>query len=174
VLVLAIPSPASALTDADCPASVPAGADGNCRSVKFKSTGTVRLFRPMLTWTADGAAIGSHTGRGLVHFDNGRARVLRVTPPNLVALDLEADVTVIAANGDELYGHSAGTTEDFPFGAAHKDEARITITGGSGRFDGARGELDAIIDVGSGTFPPQEPGVMVSPYQSTVTGYLIY
>jgi hypothetical protein len=91
-----------------------------------------------------------------------------------VALDLEADVSVVAANGDELYGHSTGATEDFVLGAAHKDAARITITGGSGRFDGAHWELKAIIHVGSGTFPPQEHGVMVSPRESTVTGYLIY
>lgn len=174
VLALALLSPASAPANADCPASLPAGADGKCRSVKLISWGTVRLNTQTRDWTADGTAIGTHTGKGPVHFDNGQARLLRFTPPNLVALELEADVTIVAANGDELYGHSTGTTEDFVLGAAHKDEAHITITGGSGRFDGAHGELDAIIHVGSGTFPPEEPGVMVSPYESTVTGYIIY
>jgi hypothetical protein len=176
VLALAILSPASALAEAKCPASAPAGADGKCRSVKLSSTGTVRLNTETRDWTADGTAIGTHTGEGPVSFYNGRALVFRFTPPNLVALELEADVTLVAANGDELYGHNTGTTEDFVLGAAHKDEAHITITDGSGRFDGAYGQLDAIIDVGSGTFVPAEDGViwMLSPYQSTVTGYLIY
>jgi hypothetical protein len=46
-------------------------------------------------------------------------------------------------------------------------------TDGSGRFDGAHGELDAIVHVGSGTFVPDDGAIwMVSPYESTVTGYI--
>jgi hypothetical protein len=174
VLALAILSPASALAEAKCPASVPAGVDGKCRSVKSSGTGTVRLHIPTRTWTADGTVIGAHTGTGPVHFFNGQAELLSVTPLGEVALKLEADVTLVAANGDELYGYSTGTTEEFAFGEAHDDEAHIVITDGSGRFDGAYGKLDAIIQVGDGDFPLEEPGVMVSPWESTVTGYLIY
>jgi hypothetical protein len=176
VLALAILSPASALAEAKCPASAPTAADGKCRSVKLSSTGSVRLNTQTRDWTADGTATGTHTGEGPVSFYNGRARLLRFTPPNLVALELEADVTIVAANGDELYGHFTGTTEDFVLREPHKDEAHFTITDGSGRFEGAYGELDTIIHVGSGTFVPAEDGViwMLSPYESTVTGYLIY
>jgi hypothetical protein len=172
VLALAILSPASALAEDECPAPAQADANGCRWSMQISSTGTVSLNRQTLAWTADGTAIGSHTGKGAVHFYNGQARLVRFTPPNLVALEGQADVTIVAANGDELYGHFTLTTEDFVLGNAHKDEGHFTITDGSGRFDGAHGELHAIIQVGSGTFP--EPGVMVSPYKSTTTGYVIY
>jgi hypothetical protein len=174
VLALAILSPASALANAKCPASMPAGVDGKCRSVKSSGTGTVRLNLLPRTWTADGTVIGSHTGKGPVHFHNGQAEILRVTQLGEVALKLEAAVTLVAANGDQMYGHTTGTTEEFAFGEAHVDEVKITITDGSGRFDGAYGELDAIIHVGDGDFPLEEPGVMVSPWESTTTGYVIY
>jgi hypothetical protein len=149
---LAILSPASALAASECPASAQANPN-SCRW-SLQSTGTVRLNTQTRSWTADGTAIGTHTGKGPVHFRNGQARLLRFTPPNLVALEGEADVTIVAANGDELYGRYTLTTEDFVLGTAHRDEGRVTITGGSGRFEGARGELDTIVHVGSGTFVP--------------------
>jgi hypothetical protein len=175
VLALAILSPASALAEAKCPASAPVGASGKCRPMNSSVTGTVRLNTQTLQLVANGTAIGSHTGKGPVYLYNGQARLLSFTPPNLVTIGAEADVTIVAANGDELYGHITFTTEEFVLGSAHKDEGRITITGGSGRFDGARGELKTTIHVGSGTFV-QEDGVtwMVSPAEVTTTGYVIY
>lgn len=175
VLALAILSPASALAKPKCPASAPAGAEGTCRSLQSSGPGTIRLNTQTLQFTADGTAIGTHTGKGPVYFYNGQARRLGFTPPNLVRLAGEADVTIVAANGDELYGHSTFATEDFVLGSAHADEGQITITGGSGRFDGARGELDTLVHVSPGTFV-QENGVtwMVSRAELTMAGYVIY
>lgn len=171
---LAILSPTSALAASECPAS--AQANANSCQWSLQSAGTVSLnTQTRSDWTADGTAISTHTGIGPVHFRNGQARLLRFTPPNLVALEGEADVTIVAANGDELYGRYTLTTEDFVLGNAHKDEGHITITGGSGRFEGAHGELDTIVHVGSGT-PVSKDGVtwLVSPYETTATGYIIY
>src|SRR5262245_13503934 len=112
---------------------------------------------------------------GRVSYYNGQARLIGFTPPNLVRLAAESDVTLVAANGDELYGHTTFTTEDFVLGSGHKDEGQITITGGSGRFEGAHGELDAAIDVSPGTFVQQDGMIwMISQVQAMLTGYVVY
>ena len=175
VLALAILSPASALAGPECPTSPPVGAEGICRSWHSTGTGTVRLNTQTLQFTAEGPGIGTHTGRGPVRYSDGQARLIGFTPPNLVRLALEADVTVVAANGDQLYGHTTLTTEDFALGSGHRDEGQVTITGGSGRFEGAHGELESTITVSPGTFVQQD-GVtwMISQTQATSAGYVIY
>jgi hypothetical protein len=175
VLALAILSPTSVLAKAKCPASEPGGAEDKCRSLESSGTGTVRLNTQTLQFTAAGTAIGTHTGKGPAYFYNGQARPIGFTPPNLVRLAGKADVTIVAANGDELYGYTTFTTEDFVLGNAHEDEGEITITDGSGRFDGARGELDTLIHAGPGAFV-QEGAVtwMVSPAEVMLAGYVIY
>ena len=175
VLALAILSPASALADPRCPASAPVGAEGTCRPLEIGGTGTVRLNTQTLQFTVEGTGTGTHTGRALVRYSDGQARVIGFTPPNLVRLALEADVTVVAANGDQLYGHTTLTTEDFALGSGHRDEGQVTITGGSGRFEGAHGELESTITVSPGTFVQQD-GVtwMISQTQATSAGYVIY
>src|SRR5262245_4677536 len=99
VLAFAILSPASALAHPACPESAPVGADSTCRPLKIGGTGTVRLNTQTLQFTVEGLGIGSGTGKGPVRFSNGQSRVIGFTPPNLVRLALEADVTVVAANG---------------------------------------------------------------------------
>jgi hypothetical protein len=174
-LVVLSPASASASAAAKCPASAPAGAEAKCRPMKGIVLATVKLNKQTGSLAADGTLIGTHTGIGPVRLYNGQARPFRLTPPNLVAFELAADVTIVAANGDQLYGHFTGTTEDFVLGAAHRDEARITISGGSGRFDGAHGELNMVIHVGRGTDVVENGATwMVSRSVSTVTGYLVY
>lgn len=128
VLALASLSPASALANAKCPASASADAESNCRSLESRGTGTVRLNTQTRQFTAAGTAISTHAGAGPVSFYNGQARLIGFTPQNLVRLAGEADVTIVAANGDELYGRFTMTTADFVLGSAHKDEGQITIT----------------------------------------------
>ena len=175
VFALAILSPASALAGPECPVSPPVGAEGTCRSLQSSGPGTVRLNTQTLQFTAEGTGVGTHIGRGPARYSDGQARVIGFTPPNLVRLAAEADVTVVAANGDELYGHTTFTTEEFALGSAHQDEGQITITGGSGRFEGAHGELDTTLNVGPGTFVQQD-GVtwMTSQTKVTSAGYVIY
>src|SRR5262245_55347123 len=173
VLALAVLNPASALADPKCPA--PVGAQGICRSLQTSGTGTVRLNTQTLQFTVDATGIGTHTGIGTVRYYNGQARPIGFTPPNLVRLALEADVILVAANGDELYGHTTFTTEDFVLGSGHTDDGQITITGGSGRFEGAHGELHAAINVSPGTFVQQDGVVwMISQTNATFAGYVIY
>ena len=175
VLALSILTPASALAGPECPASAPVGAQGTCRPLQISGTGAVRLNTQTLQFTAEGTGIGIHTGRESVRYSDGQARVIGFTPPNLVRLAAEADVTVVAANGDEMYGHTTFTTEEFVLGSAHQDEGQITITGGSGRFEGAHGELDTTLTVSPGTFVQQD-GVtwMISQTKVTSAGYVIY
>jgi hypothetical protein len=175
VLALAMLSPALSLARAKCPASASAGAEAKCRPMKGIVLATVRLNTLTGSLAADGTLIGTPTGLGPARLYNGQARPFRITEPNLMAFALAADVTIGAANGDQLYGRLTGTTEDFVLGAAHRDEAHITITGGSGRFDGAHGELNMIIHVGRGTDVVENGAIwMVSRSVSTVTGYLVY
>jgi hypothetical protein len=175
VLALGILSPASALAEPNCPESAPVGAQGTCRSLQISGTATVRLNTQTLQFTAEGTAIGTHTGTGPVHYDNGQARPIAFTPPNLVRLAAEADVTIVAANGDALYGHTTFTTREFVLGSGHEDSGQITITAGSGRFEGAHGELSATLNVSAGSFI-QQGGVtwMISQSTATLAGYVIY
>jgi hypothetical protein len=175
VVAFAILSPASALADRGCPASAPVGAEGTCRPTQTSGTGTIKLNTQTLQFTVEGLGIGTHTGQGPVRLSNGQARPIGFIPPNLVRLALEADVTVVAADGDKLYGHLTMTTEPFALGSAHTDEGQLTITGGSGRFEGAHGELDQTTDVSPGTFVQQD-GVtwMISQMEYTSEGYIVY
>ena len=176
VLALAILSPASALADPGCPASAPVGARGHLSAAPDQRHGNGQAQH------SDAAVHGRgdgyrhpHRKRARPLLTTGRPGLIGFTPPNLVRLAAEADVTVVAANGDELYGHTTFTTEDFVLGSAHQDEGQITITGGSGRFEGAHGELDTTLDVSPGTFVQQD-GVtwMTSQTKVTLAGYVIY
>lgn len=174
-LALASLAPAAAPAKSKCPASALAEADGKCRSVKSSGTQTIRLNTQTLQFSTEGTATSTQTGEGPFYTSNGQLSLIGFTPPNLVRFAAEADVRIVAANGDELYGDLTFTTEPFAVGGPHRDDGEITITGGSGRFEGAQGELSTIINVGPGTFV-QEDGVtwMISHAQVATTGYLVY
>jgi len=175
VLGAAMLSPASALAEPQCPVPARVGAQGTCRPLLTGGTATVRLNTQTLQFTAEGTGVGTLAGSGRTVFYNGQATPIGFTPPNVVRLALEADVTITGANGDELYGHSSGTTDDFVIGSAHEDRGQVTITDGSGRFEGAHGVLDSDIHVSPGTFS-QDNGVtwMTSRSEATFAGYVIY
>lgn len=77
--------------------------------------------------------MGKITGEAEVHW-----YVLSLEP--LIAIPLSASITLVAANGDELYlTHSPGSWDPDIQGSV----AEYTITGGTGRFEGASGSGDA-------------------------------
>jgi hypothetical protein len=85
-------------------------------------------------------------------------------------------MTLAAQNGDVLYGDFHVWTGAFLLGDAHNDTMEVDITGGSGRFEGADGTLEAAIQIGPGTFIFEGgvPRWMVSRSEETITGQLSY
>ena len=76
------------------------------------------------------------------------------------------------ANGDQLTGSDTFHTSDLG-PAGHTTWLDTTITGGTGRFEGATGELDTICQVGPGAVEFDEnrlPKTMVSPSECMTTG----
>jgi hypothetical protein len=169
VLALAILSPASALADA-----------GGYRPLNGTGSSTITLDLQNGFITADGSGFSTHFAHYTVHFA-GWARPSTVDPPlpPLRKLEAEGEMTLAAQNGDELYGDFHVWTGNFLLGAAHDDTMVVTITGGSGRFQGADGTLNADIQIGPGEFLFQEeedrvPKWMVSRSQETITGQVAY
>lgn len=121
VLVVGVLAPAAALAKAG-------GAD---RPIKDNSSGTNVVNLGDLSFAIDATGTTSHLGRTTSHFDGTLTR----TGPE--TLDLAGSVTVVAANGDKLYGTLSGsaTVE----AAGNSGPVVVTFTGGTGRFEGATG-----------------------------------
>jgi hypothetical protein len=115
---------------------VPAGALGKAggtdRPIKDRSSGTTVVNVGDLTFALDATGIASHLGRTTSHLDGA------LTPTGPSTFDIAGTSTVVAANGDELYGTFSGSgTSD----AAGNSEGPVvvTFTGGTGRFKHASG-----------------------------------
>jgi hypothetical protein len=176
VLALAILSPASAL----------AAAGGTARPMEGTISATVELNRETGRLTAKTTGFIDHVGRNTGTLAGHISSVEVVDPlldPPLVRLGAEGlrpaeGWTITAANGDKLYGDFHMSTDDFQLGAPHTDTMEMTITGGSGRFEGADGTLNADVHVGHGTFvdtdDDEDKETMVSKAESTLKGQISY
>lgn len=121
-LILAVGVPAGAL----------AKAGGTDRPIKDQSSGTTVVNLGDLSFTIDATGIGSHLGRTTSHLDGA----LTLTGPN--SFNINGTSTVVAANGDELYGTFSGSGTSDTAGNS-EGPVTITVTGGTGRFENASG-----------------------------------
>jgi hypothetical protein len=116
------------------PASAPAKAGGTDRPVKGSASGMDSVNTKTLAITADATGIISHLGETTAHFEADGA----LTPQGTVAAS--GTFTLVADNGDLLTGTFtlAGPAPSF---SVHTVRIVMTITGGTGRFADASGEL---------------------------------
>jgi hypothetical protein len=110
---------------------------------------TVRVNLSNGTWVSEDWGVGTHTGR----FTNeGSGWML---PDGFTS----GSGIVTAANGDQLFWHS-------------EVQGAVTISGGTGRFEGATGVITTGLDD-----PPEitfENGTMIIKYTYTGTGTITY
>jgi hypothetical protein len=93
-----------------------------------------------ITTRADEPAISSHVGRSFL--------VMSHCPTGDPADNYhDSDFALHAANGDVLYGTYVGTIDEFSeiLGTEFVSTIHLTITGGTGRFEGATGS--AVMEV---------------------------
>ena len=113
------------------------------KTVPFKGKGTVDISSGVPTGTAEATHLGRITGT--VQDDDSGFPVITGT------------FTMIAANGDEIFGTHIGYAQELGNGMLHLDFEN-TITGGTGRFAGATGFFETHVLVneitgkGSDTF----------------------
>jgi hypothetical protein len=147
-------------------AASPAAALGNptARPVTGTRTATTTLDlgTGAATTTSSGqlAHIGSYTGQSTEQF----------IPTSATTFSFAGTVTLVAANGDELFASFTGSGA-FTSATTSTSTNTFTITGGTGRFDGASGTLTetiySTIDSVSGT-------TQTSHEASTVSGTITY
>lgn len=113
------------------PAATLAKAGGTDRPIKESSSGTDVVDLGDLSFAIDATGTTSHLGRTTSHFDGS------LTPTGPDTVDIAAGVTVIAANGDKLYGTLSGSATTDASG--NSGPVVVTFTGGTGRFKGATG-----------------------------------
>jgi hypothetical protein len=139
LIVLAAVMSVSAMPDGDSIGTPVAKADPLAASKALPFKGTIEAFEtsvvnfPMSAVNATGSGHATHLGRYTITYS-----VL----VNLITLQgSDASATFVAANGDELYaeGHGQATPTYDP--DIFSITEWYTITGGTGRFEGASGNI---------------------------------
>jgi hypothetical protein len=131
-------SPSSLRPSADSSAAFKAGAALSATSAKtFEVRGTLEGtyagtgVPPFVTVHVEGGGTASHLGR--FTFDSTHV-------VNFIDLTGSGTASLTAANGDQLTGELHGVASPRDAGVFHIVET-LTITGGTGRFAGASGEI---------------------------------
>ena len=123
---------------------------------RLQGTETYVFFPTMFVVTGTGSGNATHLGLYTIDFG---AEV------DLNTLSSSTSATVIAASGDRLFGEGwgQGTSTDDPNLASVVEN--FTITGGTGRFAGARGNfrLERLVHLDSGFSSGTISGLIVLP-----------
>ena len=118
------------------PGSAIAKAGGTDRPIKGTAAGTVRLNLLTHDYVAEVSGTGAHTGLYRAR-DEGSCPFL----PDFT-FAATGEMTIVAANGDEIHGRTTLTTSPFTPGAVEHTTTQVTtITGGTGRFEQATGTM---------------------------------
>jgi hypothetical protein len=119
------------------PASALAKAGGTDRPLRGTGDGITTLELATGSFTSSATEIISHLGK----VTSTNSGTIVVTGPGTFATS--ADFTIVAANGDELFLTGTGTGTFTP--EASDTTFVTTITGGTGRFEGASGMTRASV-----------------------------
>jgi hypothetical protein len=145
-------------------ASASATTGGNDRPIAGNGTGTISVDPATGAFTGVIPGFSSHLGK----VDVQTAGVVAPTPDGTFAGSGSA--TIVAANGDELTGSITLTQEALP-GGRFITTIELTITGGTGRFADATGDLTVICHSGP---PDQVGGILVITANCEFTGQVSY
>jgi hypothetical protein len=157
------------------PASALAKKGGMDRPVKGKASGE-GVFCPVTgAGSGDSHGQATHLGKFTAHAE---LQVTGFTPPNI--FEAVGNFTLVAANGDEVTGTLAGTsmaTGPGPIFTGHIATYVLTITGGTGRFDGASGRIESVQE-GTALFRDEAACLPLGEAhdfnQETITGHVSY
>ena len=128
-LALATVNPASALARTPGPA-VP---------FQSRSSGTTTFHKEDGTLTGEESGVSSQLGKVTIQYQNATGTI-----DEHGVIKFQGELTAVAANGDQLTG-SFETTGDIT-----KQTSKVKITGGTGRFADATGEITVVcITVGT-------------------------
>jgi hypothetical protein len=156
VVCLAVVSPGSAM----------AKAGGTDRPVKGTASGAVRLNLLTHSYAAEVSGMSTHVGLSGARSEGSGAFL-----PDL-SFAGSGEVSVVAANGDELHGLSTLTTSPFTPGAVEHTTTEVTtITGGTGRFENATGTVTGHYKV---TPFGVEGATLVNHVEATIEGSISY
>jgi hypothetical protein len=148
------------------PGSAMAKAGGTDRPVKGTASGTVRLNLLTHNYAAEVSGTSTHPGLYRAR-DEGSGAIL----PDF-SFAGTGEVSLVAANGDELHGPSTLTTSPFTPGAVEHTTTEVTtITGGTGRFEDATGTLTGHYEV---TPIGVEGATLVNHLEGTIEGSISY
>jgi hypothetical protein len=114
------------------PVGALAKAGGTDRPIKDTSSGIIVVDPATLSFTVDTAGRIAHLGRATAHLEGV------VTPTGPLTFSVDGTVTAVAANGDKLFATFSGSGTNDGSGNTEGPEV-TTITGGTGRFENARG-----------------------------------
>jgi hypothetical protein len=120
-------------------------------------------------FAGDVTGVSSHVGKYTAHAEGSGAFTSQGT------FEATGTTTIVAANGDKLIGTATVKTTPFtPAHPAHTTTHVTTLTGGTGRFDDARGVLTAIYEVTP--LIPFSPltGTLTNSVEGPITGRISY
>lgn len=153
-LAIALLSPASASANTRC----------DKRSLTGTISGTLTLTPATGSFTGDAAGLATHLGR----FTASQQGAVAPAPDGHYAGRSTWSIT--AANGDTLTGTATLDVEGPPVGV-HTTTMKSTVTGGTGRFDDAKGSFTIVAHV----TPISFDGVTaVNRAEGTITGRISY
>lgn len=117
------------------PASASAAKGGTDRPLKLTSSGTIVADLATGAFSSEETDLTSHLGT--THTVGSGM----LTPTGPTTFDFSGSITKTAANGDKLFLILTGTATTDPATGTGLSESHETITGGTGRFEGASGTL---------------------------------
>ena len=148
------------------PGAAVATAGGTDRPVKGTASGTVRLNLVTHNYAAEVSGTTTHAGLYRAR-DEGSGAFL----PDF-SFAGTGELSTVAANGDELHGRTSLTTSPFTPGAVEHTTTQVqTITGGTGRFEGATGTVTGHYEV---TPIGVEGATLVNHLEGTLEGTISY
>jgi hypothetical protein len=148
------------------PGAAVAKAGGTDRPFKGTAAGTVRLNLATHDYVAEVSGTSTQVGHYRAR-DEGSGAFL----PDF-SFAGTGEVSLVAADGDEIHGSSTLTTSPFTPGAVeHTTTQVITITGGTGRFEDATGTLTGHYEV---TPVGVEGATLVNHLEGPIEGTISY
>lgn len=125
----------------------PASAHSRCkdRPVKGSLSAVLKVDVATGNLTAEAKGVMSHVGR-FTGYQEGR-----IEPQPDGSLRVLTTFRIVAANGDEIVGTATSTPDGAP-NVPHTTTQILTITGGTGRFAKASGQLTAVYHVTPSSF----------------------
>ena len=150
------------------PAAAAAAAGGTNLPLKGKSTGTASVDLATNPSPTTFSASGQLSHLGAVTA-TGEEFLTPLGAPPAIPYSLTGTETIVAANGDELFGMVDGTGVNNA--GATSGTNTVTITGGTGRFAGASGSYT---ETYTGAITSQVGTVVSGPISTAIQGRISY